>query len=103
MTLATQFSDAEMYNQLRYFAYLFDVEKAAKAATGQRRGEYSPVATITLLTSSADHLRDVEDILALGTLQADFLQRMSGAVEKYLDKNGRRWVDMGSLFSFMKI
>lgn len=33
-----QFSDAELYNQLRYFAYLFDVEKAAKAATGKRHG-----------------------------------------------------------------
>lgn len=27
-----------MYNQLRYLAYLFDVEKAAKAATGKRHG-----------------------------------------------------------------
>ena len=29
--------------------------------------------------------------------------QLKGAVEKYLDQNGRRWVQMSKLFSFMKV
>lgn len=33
-TVQFEYSDVELYNQLRYFAMLFDPEKAQKAATG---------------------------------------------------------------------
>ena len=32
-----EYSDVELYNQLRYFAMLFDADKAKKAATGSAR------------------------------------------------------------------
>ncbi|KAK0471778.1 DNA polymerase alpha catalytic subunit [Armillaria novae-zelandiae] len=34
---------------------------------------------------------------------ADLLKTLSSVVEKYLDQCGRRWVEMGTLFSMMKI
>ncbi|KAI0321598.1 hypothetical protein OF83DRAFT_251189 [Amylostereum chailletii] len=73
--VALEYTDAQLYNQLRYYAYLFD---ASKAGT-------SEFATGLVLT------------------QRDLLRRLTQTVEKYLEVNGRRWVDMGSLFSFMKI
>lgn len=45
----------------------------------------------------------VEELEALGQVQGSFLRAMSGTVEKYLDQCGRRWVDLGALFSFMKV
>jgi hypothetical protein len=32
---------------------------------------------------------------------SEFLQTMLDCVEKYMNYNGRRWVDMASLFNFM--
>ncbi|KAI0255725.1 DNA polymerase alpha catalytic subunit [Lactifluus subvellereus] len=72
-----EYSDAMLYNQLRYFLYLFDIEKARAT--------------------------NPDEMLALAANHGDFLQRMRQTVEKYLEHNGRRWVDMGSLFSFMKL
>jgi len=42
-------------------------------------------------------------MLNLAANHGDFLQRMRQTVEKYLEYNGRRWVDMSGLFSFMKL
>ena len=38
----------------------------------------------------------------VGTNQ-EFLNQMYGLVERYLDNNGRRWVELYDLFSFMKV
>jgi DNA polymerase alpha subunit A len=43
-----------------------------------------------------------DEVLTLAANHGDFLQKMRQTVEKYLEHNGRRWVDMSSLFSFMK-
>lgn len=43
------------------------------------------------------------ELNALGSMQASLLGALSGTVEKYLDQSGRRWVDLGALFSFMKV
>ena len=40
---------------------------------------------------------------ALRLTQKPFLKTMAGTVEKYLAQNGRRWVNLTSLFSFMKV
>ncbi|KAH9066550.1 DNA polymerase alpha catalytic subunit [Lactarius vividus] len=72
-----EYSDAMLYNQLRYFRYLFDIEKAV--------------------------VTNPDEILALAVNHGEFLQRMRQTVEGYLERNGRRWVDMSSLFSFMKV
>ncbi|KAI0272419.1 hypothetical protein BC834DRAFT_921889 [Gloeopeniophorella convolvens] len=72
-----EYSDAMLYTQLRYYLYLFDTDKA-KATNSDG-----------MLTLTANH--------------SEFLQKMRLTVEKYLEHNGRRWVDMGNLFSFMKL
>ncbi|KAJ3546934.1 hypothetical protein NM688_g5461 [Phlebia brevispora] len=82
LVLFCQYSDAMLYDQLRYYAYLFDGEKAMKGAAGPKA---------------------FDEIKALVHVQADFLRTMSQTVEKYLELCGRRWVELGTLFSFMKI
>lgn len=97
-----QYSDAAIYNQLRYYSYLFSAEKALKSAAG-------PAALGKLSTHPAfewtSHAHGVmpDEIKALVNVQAEFLRTMTKAVDKYLDQCGRRWVELGSLFSFMKV
>ncbi|KAH7920526.1 hypothetical protein BV22DRAFT_1073766 [Leucogyrophana mollusca] len=81
-TVRFEYGDAELYNQLRYFAVLFDPEKATKAALGGAK---------------------YDEVVALTKMNAGFLHTMSETVEKYIDQCGRRWVDLGSLFSVMKV
>ncbi|KAK0497423.1 hypothetical protein EDD18DRAFT_1162173 [Armillaria luteobubalina] len=81
-TVAFEYSDAQLYDQLRYFSSLFDGERAVKAATG----------------TSAE-----EEVSVLVSQQVELLKTLSSVVEKYLDQCGRRWVEMGTLFSMMKI
>ena len=77
-----QYSDARMYNQLRYYAYVFDVEKAVAGAPGPKARE------------------ELQGILAT---QGELLDAARATVEKYLAQCGRRWVDLSSLFSFIRI
>ncbi|KAI0692497.1 hypothetical protein BC835DRAFT_1407020 [Cytidiella melzeri] len=81
-TVAFEYTDAQLYDQLRYYLYLFDIEKAKKAAQG---------------TSKADAVNGIAN------WQSEFLKTMSDVVNRYLEQNARRWVDMNSLFSFMKL
>ncbi|KAL0953645.1 hypothetical protein HGRIS_004849 [Hohenbuehelia grisea] len=81
-TVAFEYSDAQLYNQLRYYAFLFDAEKAVKAAPAHS---------------------SIEEIRILGAKNADFLEMMAGTVIKYLDHCGRRWVDLSNIFSFMSM
>lgn len=80
-TVAFEYSDAQLYTQLRFYSSLFDAEKALKTSTGSR----------------------LDEVRALAGAQAEFLQGMSDTVEKYLDQCGRRWVNLTNLFSFMKV
>lgn len=54
-------------------------------------------------TDIARSTRLLAEINAISQRQNDFLGAMSTTVETYLNQNARRWVDMKSLFSFMKI
>ncbi|CAE6337459.1 unnamed protein product [Rhizoctonia solani] len=77
-----EYSDLKMYNQLLYYASLFDGHKAIEKAAGtSRHGE----------------------VIALVGLNNEFLTTMAKCVEKYLSQCARRWVEMGTLFSFMQI
>ncbi|KAI9049196.1 hypothetical protein LZ554_007043 [Drepanopeziza brunnea f. sp. 'monogermtubi'] len=71
-----EYTEKMIYNQLLYFSSLFDVEKAKTAAKGTER---------ELVMALVEHNRE-----RFGTLKA--------VVEKYLDKCGRQWVAMDSLF-----
>ncbi|KAI0358255.1 hypothetical protein OH77DRAFT_1256462 [Trametes cingulata] len=80
-TVSFEYSDAQLYNQLRYYLSLFDVERAKKSAS----------------------LGVAAELNALASHQDEFLRSMMDTVEKYMDQCGRRWVQMSALFSFMKL
>ncbi|KAH7321664.1 hypothetical protein BKA65DRAFT_86178 [Rhexocercosporidium sp. MPI-PUGE-AT-0058] len=71
-----EYTEKMMYNQLLYFSSLFDVEKAKTTAKGTEKER---------VLALVEHNR-----IRFGTLRV--------VVEKYLDKCGRQWVAMDSLF-----
>ena len=46
---------------------------------------------------------NTDRVKALTDKHAEFLSTLNHTVKRFLDENARRWVDMQSLFSFMKI
>ncbi|WVQ83810.1 hypothetical protein IAT38_005954 [Cryptococcus sp. DSM 104549] len=76
-----EYTDTMLYNQMLYFRSLFDSEKML----GDLRG-----------SAKLDEIRPIT--LANQILFTNLL----GVVDKYLDKNGRRWVDLGGVFNFWK-
>ncbi|KXN86712.1 DNA polymerase alpha catalytic subunit [Leucoagaricus sp. SymC.cos] len=80
--IAFEYTDKQVYNQLRYYSYLFDGQKAIKAAKGST-------------TSDA--------VIAVVGKNHESLGRLSDCVEKHLNMSGHRWVDMKDLFSFMRL
>ncbi|KAJ2926264.1 hypothetical protein H1R20_g10824, partial [Candolleomyces eurysporus] len=77
-----EYSDTQLYNQLRYFKYLFDGEKAMKGAKG----------------SSSE-----EEVIAVVGKNASHLKTLSECAEKHLEHCGRRWVDLQAIFSVLKL
>ncbi|KAH9849847.1 hypothetical protein C2E23DRAFT_887828 [Lenzites betulinus] len=73
-TVSFEYSDAQLYNQLRYYLSVFD-------NTDKSSAKPEPLV----------HGQD------------ELLLAMTDAVEKYMDQCGRRWVQMSALFSFMKL
>ncbi|KAF9244111.1 hypothetical protein BU15DRAFT_86076 [Melanogaster broomeanus] len=87
-TARFEYSDVELYNQLRFYAMLFDPEKATKAAIGSVH--HGAVYLLSIFKS-------------LTAINKEFLDIMAATVDKYIDQCGRRWVDLGALFSVMKM
>jgi DNA polymerase alpha subunit A len=88
-----EFGEREVYNQLLYFASLFDVDKAkALAASG---------TTTTTGAGGAGSEVAVPpgEIIALAEHNRTRFATIKGVVDKYLDKCGRQWVAMDTLFS----
>jgi DNA polymerase alpha subunit A len=80
-----------------FYQHLFDTEKALSAVRGTGRfGEsLNPISRRSTKCGS-------EEVRALALAnQADFAQ-LAGVAERYLDRNGRRYVDMKGLFGFME-
>ncbi|KAF7356957.1 DNA polymerase [Mycena venus] len=77
-----EYSDARLYNQLRFYSSLFNAEKAAKAVVGST---------------------NIDAVSAVIANNLSFLQAMSACVERYLDQSARRWVELSTIFSFMKL
>ncbi|KAI9758865.1 MAG: hypothetical protein M4579_002748 [Chaenotheca gracillima] len=80
--MSYEYTEKMMYNQLLYFQGLWDVEKAKSKATTQG-GEKK------------------DQILALAEHNRDRFATLKGVVDRYLEKCGRQWVDMHSLFGFV--
>ena len=84
-----EYSEKAIYNQLVYFASLFDVEKA--------RLKVSAAAADTSAEALPQEVRD--KIMALVSQNRVRFGTLKGVVYKYLDKCGRQWVAMDLLFA----
>ncbi|KAF8655036.1 hypothetical protein AX16_003272 [Volvariella volvacea WC 439] len=69
-----EYTDGELYTQLQFYSSLFNQVKLETAMDPN-----------------------------IVKQNLDFLKEMTKHVEKHLNQCGRRWVEMGSIFSFMKI
>ncbi|KAJ3337924.1 DNA-directed DNA polymerase alpha catalytic subunit pol1 [Gonapodya sp. JEL0774] len=77
-----EYSDAALYTQLIYYDSLFDVER---------------------LRTKMENQPDRDAIVAVGTSQAPNLAQLREVVNRYLSKNARQFVDLGSLFKMMNL
>ncbi|KAK8026626.1 DNA polymerase [Apiospora marii] len=78
--------ERDIYNQLVYFASLWDVDRArAKAQDTEGDRKLTPA--------------EREEIRAMTEHNRVRFDTVRGVVDKYLDKCGRRWVAMDTLFS----
>lgn len=80
--------ERDIYNQLLYFASLFDVDKARDNVKNAVAG-----------SNKAVPFPDQERILALAEHNRVRFSTVKTVVERYLDKCGRRWVAMDTLFA----
>ena len=78
-----EYSEKRMYNQLLYFAGLWDVDKAKEKAKSAKEFE---------------DVRERVTVLAEGNRSS--FGELKEVVEGYLRKCGRQWVDMCGLFGF---
>lgn len=89
-----EYTEKMMYNQLLYFSSLFDVEKAKEKSKGAEKGELFRRNIV-----NRDSLTVfVDQVLALAEHNRIRFETLKSAVERYLDKCGRQWVAMDSLF-----
>ncbi|KAK0637379.1 hypothetical protein B0T17DRAFT_108523 [Bombardia bombarda] len=93
-----EMGERDIYNQLVYFASLWDVEKAkAKAGSGSAGagagGSGSGDDGVVLTAEMKEKVR------ALAEHNRVRFETVKGVVDKYLDKCGRRWVAMDTLFA----
>jgi DNA polymerase alpha subunit A len=94
-----QYSDTQLYNQLRYYAYLFDGEAALRCSRGAEHEGWCFYPGVT----HPDADVSPEQVRALTVEQAEFLSTLNHTVKRFLNENARCWVDMESLFSVVKI
>ena len=81
-TTKREYSDKQLYTQLCYLDYLFDADRAL-AEVGD-----------------APHRAYVHDTIRAHRAAIDALR---AAVQEYLGRNGRRFVDLRKLFGFMRV
>lgn len=80
-----EYTEKAIYNQLVYYASLWDVDKAKTKASAEN-GNDIPREHKDKVLAMAEHNR-----VRFGTVK--------GVVDKYLDKCGRQWVAMDTLFA----
>jgi DNA polymerase alpha subunit A len=81
-----EYSEKALYNQLLYLSSLFDVDKAKKALSRVGGG------------MDAEERQKLE---VLGDCNRERFETAKDVVRGYLERNGRQWVQMDSLFGFM--
>ncbi|EXJ54977.1 DNA polymerase alpha subunit A [Cladophialophora psammophila CBS 110553] len=81
--MSYEYSEKKLYNQLLYFAALFDVEKAKNKARSEK-----------------EYAEKKDRIMVLAETNKESFEGIKAVVDGYLKKCGRQWVEMDSLFSF---
>ncbi|KAI1655077.1 hypothetical protein F4813DRAFT_368545 [Daldinia decipiens] len=87
-----EYGERDIYNQLVYFASLWDVEKARVKASSGATGLGGQGNGGSL------NAAERERVLALAEHNRVRFSTVKGVVDKYLDKCGRQWVAMDTLF-----
>ncbi|KAI1335171.1 hypothetical protein F5Y15DRAFT_258470 [Xylariaceae sp. FL0016] len=87
-----EYSERDMYNQLVYFASLFDVDKAKVKAESGAAGMGGDGNAGALGVSQRAEAK------ALAEHNRKRFDTIKGVVDRYLDKCGRQWVAMDTLF-----
>lgn len=81
--MSYEYSEKKLYNQLLYFASLWDVEKSKEKAKTLRE------------------FVDVKDrVMVLAETNKELFGQLKAVVDAYLKKCGRQWVEMDTLFGF---
>ncbi|KAF9155077.1 DNA-directed DNA polymerase alpha catalytic subunit pol1 [Linnemannia schmuckeri] len=75
------YSDGGLYTQLSFFSHIFDINKALEKVDFEKNGA---------VRVQIEQNRELVRVLKV-------------TVDKYIDKNARRYVDLSQLFSFVKI
>ncbi|ONH68414.1 DNA polymerase alpha catalytic subunit A [Cyberlindnera fabianii] len=88
-----KYSDKDLYNQLLYFDSLFDVEK-------NKSQKIKPLYDPEDKTKPEPLIKGQID--ALSEQNRDLFEVQKGVVQRYLSDCGRRYVNMASIFDFMK-
>ncbi|SCZ87769.1 BZ3500_MvSof-1268-A1-R1_Chr2-3g05237 [Microbotryum saponariae] len=81
-TVHFEYNDLQLYNQILFFDTLFDLERARTKAAS---------------TTTQDQVNEIMDA------QKPTFETLRSVITKHLEKNGRRWVNMQSLFGFMSV
>ncbi|KAL2271912.1 hypothetical protein VTJ83DRAFT_1283 [Remersonia thermophila] len=92
-----EMGEREMHNQLVYFASLWDVDRAKKAVMEQAQEQGRNGQGAGGGEGNAAELRD--KVFALAEHNRVRFGTVKGVVDKYLDKCGRQWVAMDTLFA----
>ncbi|KYK56726.1 DNA polymerase alpha catalytic subunit [Drechmeria coniospora] len=79
-----EYTEKAIYNQLVYFASIWDVDKARSKASN---------------VNGDSSVGDRDVILALAEHNRVRFETVKGVIDKYLDKCGRQWVAMDTLFA----
>jgi len=74
--------EKDVWNQLLYYQSLFDVDRVGKDNAGMKVEE------------------SVEKLKILAEVNRERFETLKGVVAKWLERNGRQWVQMDNLFSF---
>jgi DNA polymerase alpha subunit A len=81
--MSYEYSEKKLYNQLLYFAALFDTEKAKTKAKTEK-----------------EYAQKKDRIVVLAETNKTAFEDIKAVVDGYLRKCGHQWVEMDSLFGF---
>ena len=86
--MSYEYSEKQLYNQLLYFASLWDCEKVKNSVKDGK------------IKLEGDD-KDIKDrIVVLAEMNADRFRGLKAVVDGYLRKCGRQWVEMDGLFGY---